>query len=73
MNNAWRVAFAAALGIALSACASTETAFMVPPDCAQAYKPEHPGNAPWPAPSGRVMSRDCMERIENSRSDPQAD
>ena len=73
MKNPGRAALAVVLGFALAACASTETAFMVPPDCAQANRPAHPGNAPWPVAGGGVMSQDCMDRIENSKSDQQAD
>jgi hypothetical protein len=73
MKNSGRAALAVALGFTLAACASTETAFMVPPDCGQANRPTHRGNSPWPVASGRVMSQDCMERIENSRSEQRAD
>ncbi len=66
MRTSGDVAFVAVLALALTACASPETAFAVPPDCQNAGTPP-PGETPWAVPSGRVMSHDCMQRIENSR------
>lgn len=57
----------AALAMALAGCASVETAFAVPPDCQRTTAPS-PATSPGPVRSGRVMSDDCMKRINDSMS-----
>lgn len=69
MRRKAAIVFAVTLAMVLAACASTaETAFAIPLDCQLAKAPS-PATTPWSVPSGRPMSQDCMERIENSRSD----
>ena len=69
MRKSGSIVIAAALSMALASCASTtETAFAVPPDC-QRSTTAQPGSSPWPVPSERELSQDCLHRINSSRSD----
>lgn len=69
MRKSGSIAIAAALSMALASCASTtETAFAVPPDCQRSIAAQ-PGNSPWPVPSRRELSQDCLHRINSSKSD----
>lgn len=67
MRKSIVVLIPAVLAVASAGCATVETAFAVPPDCQRTTAPS-PATSPAPVKAGRVLSADCIKRINDSMS-----